>query len=67
MALDPANDNNRMSTPNKLFEAMSAGVPIITCRELLMGQFVENEDIGLAFEWGRWDQLAESLLDEINV
>jgi len=47
MALDPNNINNRMSTPNKLFEAMSAGVPIITCKELLMGQFVENEEI-----WG---------------
>ena len=62
MALDPANDNNRMSTPNKLFEAMSAGVPIITCRELLMGQFVENEEIGLAFEWGKWDRLKACLM-----
>ena len=57
MALDPKNDNNRMSAPNKLFEAMSAGVPIITCKELLMGQFVENEEIGLTFEWGKWDRL----------
>ena len=62
MALDPANDNNRMSTPNKLFEAMSASVPIITCRELLMGQFVENEEIGLAFEWGKWDRLKACLM-----
>ena len=57
MALDPKNDNNRMSAPNKLFEAMSAGVPIITCKELLMGQFVDNEEIGLTFEWGKWDRL----------
>ena len=49
MALDPKNDNNRMSAPNKLFEAMSAGVPIITCKELLMGQFVDDEEIGLTF------------------
>jgi len=62
MALDPNNDNNRMSAPNKLFEAMSAGVPIITCKELLMGQFVENEEIGLTFEWGKWDRLKASLM-----
>ena len=62
MALDPNNDNNRMSAPNKLFEAMSAGVPIITCKELLMGRFVENEEIGLTFEWGKWDRLKASLM-----
>ena len=62
MALDPKNDNNRMSAPNKLFEAMSAGVPIITCKELLMGQFVDNEEIGLTFEWGKWDRLKASLM-----
>ena len=62
MALDPKNDNNRMSAPNKLFEAMSAGVPIITCKELLMGQFVENEEIGLTFEWGRWDRLKAAIM-----
>ena len=57
MALDPANINNRLSAPNKLFEAMAAGVPIITCRELLMGKLVEREEIGLTFEWGKWDRL----------
>ena len=62
MALDPKNDNNRMSAPNKLFEAMSAGVPIITCKELLMGKFVENEEIGLTFEWGKWDRLKAALM-----
>tara|TARA_Y100001970_G_scaffold286320_1_gene408189 strand:- start:2299 stop:3525 length:1227 start_codon:yes stop_codon:yes gene_type:complete len=62
MALDPKNDNNRMSAPNKLFEAMSAGVPIITCKELLMGKFIENEEIGLTFEWGKWDRLKASLM-----
>ena len=62
MALDPKNDNNRMSAPNKLFEAMSAAVPIITCKELLMGQYIENEEIGLTFEWGKWDRLKASLM-----
>ena len=57
MTLDPSNVNNRLSAPNKLFEAMAAGVPIITCKELLMGQLVEREGIGLTFEWGKWDRL----------
>ncbi len=62
MALDPQNINNKSSAPNKLFEAMAAGVPIITCKELLMGQFVEREEIGLTFEWGKWDRLKAVLM-----
>ena len=62
MALDPNNVNNKLSAPNKLFEAMAAGVPLITCKELLMGQFVEREEIGLTFEWGKWDPLKAVLM-----
>ena len=62
MALDPTNINNKLSAPNKLFEAMAAGIPMVTCKELLMGEFVEREEIGLAFEWGKWDRLKAILL-----
>ena len=62
MTLDPSNINNRLSAPNKLFEAMAASVPIITCKELLMGQLVEREEIGLTFEWGKWDRLKAVLM-----
>ena len=62
MALDPNNINNKLSAPNKLFEAMAAGSPLITCKELLMGQFVEREEIGLTFEWGKWDRLKAVLM-----
>ena len=62
MALDPNNINNKLSAPNKMFEAMAAGVPMITCKELLMGQYVEREEIGLTFEWGKWDRLKAVLM-----
>ena len=29
MALDPTNVNNKLSAPNKLFEAMAAGCPVL--------------------------------------
>ncbi len=54
LALDPANLNNRLSAPNKLFEALAAGVPLITCRELLLGHFVAEVGTGIAFAWGDW-------------
>ena len=76
MALDPSNDNNRMSAPNKLFEAMSAGVPIITCKELLMGQFVKNEEmVDLVNKYTeveekssdpRWDALKDLKINYLN-
>ena len=62
MALDPNNINNKLSAPNKMFEAMAAGVPMITCKELLMGQYVDREEIGLTFEWGKWDRLKAVLM-----
>ena len=62
MALDPNNINNKLSAPNKMFEAMAAGVPMITCKELLMGQYVDREEIGLTFDWGKWDRLKAVLM-----
>ena len=41
---------------------MAAGVPIITCEELLMGQLVDREEIGLTFPWGKWDRLRATIM-----
>ena len=57
LALDPANLNNRLATPNKFYEAMAAGIPLVTCRELLLGNFVAEAGIGVAFPWGDWHGL----------
>ncbi|HIH78957.1 MAG: glycosyltransferase [Candidatus Poseidoniia archaeon] len=57
LALDPANLNNRLATPNKFYEAMAAGVPLVTCEELLLGHFVANADIGVTFAWRNWREL----------
>jgi glycosyltransferase involved in cell wall biosynthesis len=44
----PANSlNQRLSTPNKFWESMTAGTPIVVGRELeVMRAIVENEGIG---------------------
>ncbi len=44
---DPANPNANYSAPNKLFEALAAGKPIITCNFGEIGRIVSREGCGL--------------------
>ncbi len=50
---DPANPNNRIGTPNKLFEAMVCGQPIICTKGIYSGNFVGVEGIGLAADYNK--------------
>jgi glycosyltransferase involved in cell wall biosynthesis len=62
MALyDPVVPNNRFAAPNKLFEAMMLGLPIITSAGTLAGEIVEREDIGLAVPYGDVQRLGEAM------
>jgi glycosyltransferase involved in cell wall biosynthesis len=49
---NPAFGNNRDSVPNKLFEAMSAGKPIIVAKGTWTGQTVERTECGLTVAYG---------------
>jgi len=49
---DPAFGNNRDSVPNKLFEAMSAGKPIIVAKGTWTGETVEKTGCGLTVAYG---------------
>jgi glycosyltransferase involved in cell wall biosynthesis len=45
--LPPVSVNQRLSTPNKLWEALAAGVPVVVVRGLeLMERVVEDHDLG---------------------
>ncbi len=59
----PANSlNQRLSTPNKFWESMTAGTPIVVGRELeVMRSIVEAEDIGAAADPADPDDLARAL------
>jgi glycosyltransferase involved in cell wall biosynthesis len=49
---DPAILNNRYSSPNKLFEAMLLGIPIIVARGTHIDHLVEEHQIGLVINYG---------------
>jgi len=50
--LDPSNGNNRVGTPNKLFEAMAAGRPVLATKGTMSGNLVEALQSGLAIGYG---------------
>lgn len=60
---DPKIPNNRYASPNKLFEAMASGIPIIVNEKTSMAYIVAEENCGLIIPY----QDQESLLASIQL
>jgi glycosyltransferase involved in cell wall biosynthesis len=58
---DPELPNNRLAAPNKLYEAMMLGRPLITTKGTLIGEFVEREGIGITVTYGDVQGLSQAL------
>jgi glycosyltransferase involved in cell wall biosynthesis len=54
---DPQIPNHRYSSPNKLFEAMMLGKPVIVARGTNIDQIVEAEKCGMVVEYGNLPEL----------
>lgn len=50
---DPTNRLNQIGSPNKLFEAMVCGRPIIASKGTYSGKLVENLEIGLSIDFSK--------------
>ena len=59
---DPANNNNVIGTPNKLFEGMMAGRPVLATKGTYSGDIVEKYDCGLAIYYTP-ESFKEALID----
>jgi glycosyltransferase involved in cell wall biosynthesis len=59
---DPGIPNHRFSSPNKVFEAMMLGKPIIVARNTNMDRIVEKADAGLVVEYGDVAALEKAFL-----
>jgi glycosyltransferase involved in cell wall biosynthesis len=53
--------NNRIGAPNKLFEAMAAGKPVIVSRGTFMSEVVEREKCGMSVTYGSAEELLGAL------
>jgi glycosyltransferase involved in cell wall biosynthesis len=49
---EPVGLNNTFTTPNKLFDYMAAGLPVVASRLPELSRFVEGEEIGVTFTPG---------------
>jgi glycosyltransferase involved in cell wall biosynthesis len=57
---DPTIPNHRYSSPNKLFEAMMLGLPLVVARHTSMDCLVEKADCGIAIDYGDKSALEEA-------
>ena len=66
---DPALKNNRLGAPNKLFESMGAGRPIVVSKGTYAGQVVERTNSGLTADYdGKTAlQVISKLLDDAEL
>lgn len=59
---DPTIPNNRLASPNKLFEAMMCSTPIIVNEETSMAEIVKQNNCGLIVPYNNCALLKESIL-----
>jgi glycosyltransferase involved in cell wall biosynthesis len=58
---NPCQPNNRLAAPNKLYEAMMLGKPIITSTGTIMSDFVKQECIGLVVGFDNPNEIAKAM------
>ncbi len=58
---DPGVINNRYASPNKLFEAMMLGKPIVAAQGTNVDRIAEEEGMGIAIPYGDLEALDEAL------
>jgi glycosyltransferase involved in cell wall biosynthesis len=58
---DPAIPNNRLASPNKLFEAMMLSKPVLTNDGIGLADFVTREGVGVAARYGDAESVRAAL------
>lgn len=58
---DPSVINNVNASPNKIYDAMSVGKPILINRGLVISDFAEREDLGLLYDYNSIESLINAI------
>jgi glycosyltransferase involved in cell wall biosynthesis len=59
---DPTKPNSRVGLPNKIFESMAAGRPVIVTKGLYYSKIIEREDCGLAVNYEK-EEISKSIIE----
>ena len=51
-AYDPAKEINKLACPNKFYDAILNGIPVIMNRGLALSTFISDEGLGWVYDWG---------------
>jgi len=63
MAFNPRNTNLDLCMPNKLFQAMQAGIPIIASQISCVSRLVQEYECGWVFEYESLNTMRDALCD----
>jgi glycosyltransferase involved in cell wall biosynthesis len=63
---DPTIENHKYASPNKVYEAMMLGKPVIVARGTNVDRIIETENCGLVVEYGNADDLEAALIELQN-
>ena len=63
---DPSTNNNKYSSPNKLFESMMLGKPIIMNSGIAAADIVQNHECGIIVEYGKYESLKNAVRYSLN-
>jgi glycosyltransferase involved in cell wall biosynthesis len=61
MMMNPEEKWHKIAMPNKLFEAMAAGVPIVASEGTLYGEVVKKEECGVVLPYGDIEMLKKTI------
>ena len=62
---DPSFEHNKLASPNKIFEAMACGIPVLVCKDTSIDVLVEKEKLGYICEYNS-TSIADAILAMTN-
>jgi glycosyltransferase involved in cell wall biosynthesis len=66
MMMNPEEEWHKIAMPNKLFEAMAAGKPIIASADTVYGEVVKKEKTGVVIQYGDIKKLSHMIYELAN-
>ena len=67
ISYDPSFEHNRLASPNKLFEALVFGVPVLVAKGTSIDRYVEQQKVGYTYDYGDAYWLKNKLVKSLSI